>query len=68
MTPQDKNAAIILSHSRIKKEFVQHSGNTIADLEEMVDRCTPKPITGGEYFRFLNPGRQEEPELCEEEL
>ena len=40
MTDQDRaeNARIILSHSAIKPEFIQHTGRTIADLMGTVER------------------------------
>lgn len=37
MTPQEENAAILLSHSRIRPEFIQHDGSTIASLVRLVE-------------------------------
>lgn len=41
MTPQEENAAILLSHSRIRPEFIQHDGSTIASLVRIVERRMP---------------------------
>lgn len=45
MSPQEENAAIILSHSQVRPEFVQHGGQTIADLFDLVEWIAPEPIT-----------------------
>lgn len=43
MTPQEENARILLSHSQVKPEFLQHSGMFISDLCEKVFRIVPAP-------------------------
>lgn len=59
MTPQERNAAILLNHSRIRPEFVQHNGRTIADLERMVDRrMAPKRVVD-EMARQVYRGMQD---------
>lgn len=47
-----------------------HKGETISNLVTMVGKVQPtkvQPITGGEWFRFLNEGRPDEPDYDEVE-
>ena len=37
-----------------------HRGETINDVIKAVEKVQPKPITGGEFFRFLHPDEPEE--------
>jgi hypothetical protein len=41
MTPQEINAAILLSHSQVKPEFIPHDGSTIANLIVIVAQRIP---------------------------
>lgn len=46
MSPQEENAAIILSHSQVRPEFLAHSGTFISDMCEKVFRIVPVQTEG----------------------
>jgi hypothetical protein len=72
MTPQEQNEAMLNRLWAEGEKLIQHEGTTIEDLDRLVERvCGPvpekvQPITGGEWFRFLNEGRPDEYDADEE--
>jgi len=64
MTVQEQNEAMLLNLWKIGEAIMPHDGTTIQKIQEAVERV--QPITGGEWFRFLNEGRTDEPDYDSE--
>jgi hypothetical protein len=67
MTFQEQNEATLKRLWAEGEKLIQHEGTTIRDLDRLVDKYVPQPISGGEWFRFLNQDRPDEPDYDEDD-